>query len=175
MKPYLKGVLLAALHLVIVGSLGAKLLYDRATQPRVWVRTVPYDPDLPIRGRYVSLRLQVHAEGLQPPRKKDLSSSRNSVLLQVREQKLIAIPDPVDRDWSMAGANVSWMEEKGIAKAFLSQPVLFFIPEHAKDPSRRPPGEELWAEVTLPKKGPPRPIRLGVKSADGDFSVLDLD
>jgi hypothetical protein len=25
--------------------------------PRVWVRSAPYDPSLPIRGRYVSLRL----------------------------------------------------------------------------------------------------------------------
>jgi hypothetical protein len=31
------------------------------------------------------------------------------------------------------------------------------------DPSIRAPGEELWVEVTLPRRGPPRPIRLGVK------------
>ncbi len=33
-------------------------------------------------------------------------------------------------------------------RARLSEPVAFFIPEHAPDPSRRDPGEELWGEVT---------------------------
>ena len=45
----------------------------------------------------------------------------------------------------------------------LLDPVAFFIPEHIPDPSFRPKGEELWVEVSVPKKGPPRPIRLGVK------------
>jgi hypothetical protein len=43
------------------------------------------------------------------------------------------------------------------------EPLVYFIPEHAPDPSRRAADEELWVEVTLPKKGPLRPIRLGVK------------
>ena len=40
---------------------------DRATRPRVWVETAPYDPDLPIRGRYVSLQIVVDAPGIEPP------------------------------------------------------------------------------------------------------------
>src|SRR5262249_56126526 len=56
-----KGIIVAVVHLAIVCSLGGKLLYDRATRPRVWVRTMSYDPDLPIRGRYASMRLQVEA------------------------------------------------------------------------------------------------------------------
>ena len=100
-----KGLIVTAVHLAIVGSLGAKLLFDRATRPRQWVHVRPVDPDLPIRGRYVQLRIDGRPQ---------------------------------------------------------DERIAFFIPEHAPDPSRRPPGEELWAEVTLPKKGPPRPIRLGV-------------
>jgi hypothetical protein len=38
----------------------------------------------------------------------------------------------------------------------------------------RAPGEELWVEVTLPRRGPPRPIRLAVKK-DGVLTPLDLD
>ena len=57
--------------------------------------------------------------------------------------------------------------------AALLPPVLYFIPEHADDPSRRPMGEELWVEVTVPKKGLPRPIRLGVKK-NGVLTPLDL-
>src|SRR2546426_5931075 len=40
-------------------SLGAKLLIDRARLPRAWVHVVPFDPDLPLRGRYVRLALEV--------------------------------------------------------------------------------------------------------------------
>ena len=42
MNPRLKkGLIVAVLHLAIVGSLGVKLLVDRATRPRVWARTGP--------------------------------------------------------------------------------------------------------------------------------------
>jgi len=57
--------------------------------------------------------------------------------------------------------------------AALSEPVAYFLPEHAVDPSRRPQGEELWVEVTVPKKGPPRPIRLAVKRGD-KFTPLEI-
>ena len=52
-----KGLMLAGLHAFMVLSLTGKLLYDRSTCPRVWVRTAPWDPNLPIRGRYLSLQL----------------------------------------------------------------------------------------------------------------------
>lgn len=104
MTPLVKGLLVAALHLAIVCSLGAKLLYDRATRPRQWVHVLPVDPDSPLRGRYVRLRIDGRSEQ-----------------------------------------------------------IAFFIPEHIPDPSIRAAGEELWAEVTMPRTGAPRPIRLAVK------------
>jgi hypothetical protein len=54
----------------------------------------------------------------------------------------------------------------------LAEPLAYFIPEHAPDPSRRAPGEELWVEVTIPRAGAPRPIRLGVKR-DGELKPID--
>jgi len=125
MKVSYRGLLLAALHVALVLTLGAKLLIDRARFPRVWVQAAPYDPSLPIRGRYVRLRI---VEGTQA----------------------------------------------GAVRVDTSEPVVFFIPENVPDPSRRPPGEQLWVEVTAPKKGPPRPIRLGVKK-DGVLTPLALD
>jgi len=62
MKLSRKGVLLAVLQLAIVASLAAKYAIDRARFPRVWAQTVAYDPDLPIRGRYLSVRLRVDAD-----------------------------------------------------------------------------------------------------------------
>jgi hypothetical protein len=119
-----RGLVLTVCHVLLVSSLGGKLLYDRATRPRVWMLCAPYDPSLPIRGRYVRLRL------LRPA-------------------------DPSAPAVSTA------------------EPVAFFIPEHIQDPSRRPAGEELWVEVTLPRKSPPRPIRLAVVK-NGVFSPLDI-
>ena len=55
----------------------------------------------------------------------------------------------------------------------LREPLAYFIPEHVPDPSARPVGEELWVEVTLPRKGPLRPIRLGVKK-NGVLTPLNL-
>jgi hypothetical protein len=45
----------------------------------------------------------------------------------------------------------------------LAEPVVFFLPEEAVDPTRLAPGEQLWAEVTVPPKGGPRPLRLEVR------------
>jgi hypothetical protein len=56
----------------------------------------------------------------------------------------------------------------------LQSSVAFFLPPQVADPSRRPPGEQLWVEVTLPAEGPPRPIRLGVKREGGPITPLDL-
>jgi len=53
MKPFINGLVIAVVHVGLVASLGAKLLYDRATRSRVWALAAPYDPSLPIRERYV--------------------------------------------------------------------------------------------------------------------------
>ena len=55
MKILYKGLLLGLLQIGIVSSLGAKLLYDRAHRPRVWIKSAIYDPNLPIRGKYLAL------------------------------------------------------------------------------------------------------------------------
>src|SRR5260370_8501860 len=57
-----KGIILAVVQLAIVVSLGAKYAIDRGRFPRVWAQTAAYDPDLPIRGRYLSVRVRVDAD-----------------------------------------------------------------------------------------------------------------
>jgi hypothetical protein len=173
------GLWLAVLHTALVGALGAKLMVDRITRPRVWVRAAPVDPSLPIRGRYVSLRLEAElGAGLEPPRPSTvtlpsgavgtLPSAPVPVSLAVERNRLIASP-PTGAD---ARRPVLARLEKGQG-ARLESPVAYFIPEHAADPSSRPAGEQLWVEVTLPRQGAPRPIRLGVRK-DGVLTPLDL-
>jgi len=172
-----RGIALGVAHLLLVSSLGAKLYYDRATRPRVWVETTPYDPDLPIRGRYVSLRLRVDAPGIEVPTEAPAAafgfSTGPTVTLSVEGDRLVARPaGGEDQDDE---PSVRFVPLGGSPVPVLRQPVAFFIPEHVEDPSRRPPGETLWVEVTLPRKGPPRPIRLGVRRGEGLVEPLPLD
>jgi hypothetical protein len=163
-----KGLALALIHIAIVASLGGKLLYDRHTQPRLWVETVSYDPDLPIRGRYVRLQIVVAANA---ELRKNKNSSSLPAHLRVEDGRLAAEAAP------SAQSHISYISfrERGKERiALLNEPVAFFLPGNAPDPSRRPAGETLWAEVTIPKKGPPRPIRLGVKKGDGQIEPFSF-
>lgn len=185
MRPLHKGLILCGVHLLLVASLGGKLLYDRATRPRVWARAAPYDPSLPVRGRYVSLQLEVLAPDIPPPPERDTMRPGHDpewwrtypVILSVDDESLVARRDrsvPEEAYWSADNAIRLQPGPEGSSIAVLAEPVLYFIPEHIPDPSRRQPGEELWVEVTLPRKGPPRPIRLGVKK-DGTLTPLDIN
>ena len=161
MNPRLrKGLIVAVLHLAIVGSLGVKLLVDRATRPRVWARTGPVDPDSPLRGRYVRLRVEGEPINL---------GDASGMAVRLTEWKGLLAFTPAS-----GGLTARVSSRDGHRVAILDQPLAFFIPEHVPDPSVRAPGEELWVEVTLPKQGAPRPIRLAVKK-DGVLTPLDLD
>jgi hypothetical protein len=158
------GFALAIVHVVLVGALGLKLLADRARLPRAWARTLPYDPHLPIRGRYMRLRLEVPLvagpAGGRP-------GEYRRVRLQAAGDRLQGVLD----DEGPLRVRLDSTPE-GLA-AGLDDAVAFFIPEHLPDPSVRPRGEELWAEVTVPHRGPPRPIRLGVRR-HGALTPLEI-
>lgn len=164
-----KGLVVAAIHLLLVSSLGAKLLIDRATRPRVWCKTVSYDPYDPLRGRYISVQLEVEAPTIPDGRRNngvDYDYEHiPTAKLEVRDGKLYAVLAPEGPQvWQVANGKAVWPES-----------VAFFIPEHAIDPSMNRQGAELWAEVTVPKKGPPRPIRLALKQPDGRWQELKLN
>jgi hypothetical protein len=142
-------------------SLGGKLLMDRAILPRVWVKATPFDPNLPVRGRYVSLSVSADAQGFVSGNLYDAAQ------FSVEDGKLIARPAQ-----ESGGAMVTLVNNA--TQANLAEPVTFFIPERVPDPSRRHQGEELWVELTVPRTGLPRPIRLGVKK-DGVLTPLAID
>ncbi len=161
------GLWVAALHVAIVASLGGKLLYERTTRPRVWVRAAPVDPNLPIRGRYVRLRIEATpSAGLNLAASAPLSTP---VTLGVRDGQLVA-----EATSASTGLHAHAIDRDGRRVAVLEQPLAYFIPEHVPDPLRLAAGEELWVEVTLPIRGAPRPIRLGVKKA-GVLTPLELN
>lgn len=169
-----KGIVIAALQVGLVASLGAKLLYDRDTLPRAWAKAAPYDPDLPIRGRYVSLQLSVESKGIVEPKPGPGWQPPQGVTLRSEGGLLVADPRPVERGFNPGATHLRFIQRQGSKIAVLDKPVPFFIPEHIPDPSRRAPDEELWVEVTIPEKGPPRPIRLGVRKGGGPIVPLQL-
>jgi hypothetical protein len=174
MKPFFKGLVIAVIQVCLVASLGAKLLYDRSTLPRVWVNAAPYDPSLPIRGRYVSLRVIVEPRGIQETKPGPEWRPPQSLVLRVENGRLLGEAKQEGVAYSPSGLHVRYIKVADEKVAVLDEPVAFFIPEHVPDPSRRPPGEQLWVETTIPKKGPPRPIRLGVRKEGGLIVPLDL-
>ena len=55
--------------------------------------------------------------------------------------------------------------------------MLFFVPERTLPFEKlrgRRDAPELWAEVTIPRKGPPRPIRLAIKK-DGKLEPVEIN
>ena len=168
-----RGLLLASVQLSILLLIGFSLWIDRMTRPRAWVATEPFDPNLPIRGRYLSLRLVVpfEAGGRKSTALAESSSSSNSsstVQLKVLDNRLVAFEG--DGGARHAGSRRS---RGGAEVVVLQEPLAFFIPADVRDPSRRAADDPLWVEVTLPHSGSPRPVRLG-EEREGRIVPLDL-
>ena len=183
-------IVLLVIQLALVSSIAAKYLYQRSTCPRVWTRTAAYDPEMVMRGRYLSLRLTV--DGCQStlpsalhaifPRNADGTTKPNGFTvnwqgavrfrakLKVEGNKLLAIRIP-EADLTSKGVDVTAWPDSACDAMRLDEPVDFYIAEHAVDPTPLQPGQELWLEVTVPPLGPPRPIQLALKQ-DGAWKPL---
>jgi hypothetical protein len=183
MKLAKTSLVLLVIQLVIVSSIAAKYLYQRARCPRVWTRASAYDPSLIMRGRYLSLQLQVDGCRSTLPSAKQATFPRNveglpqgdrfaiddpqpwvefRAALKVQQNRLVVLRIP-DTAESASGEWVTAPTRAQCDQMHLTKPVDFYIPEHAVDPTGLKPGQELWIEVTVPPKGPPRPIQLALK------------
>ena len=180
MKISKTSVALLLIQLAIVSTVAAKYLYQRWTCPRVWARTVAFDPQLPMRGRYLSLQLVVDgcqstlpsAKAAAFPRDINGAAIRGQYLvrasaifhadLKVENNRLLAIRIQDDQNGTL-GQEVSVWPGAACDAMRLDAPVDFYIAEHAQSPLPVKPGQELWIEVTVPPKGPPRPTQLALK------------
>lgn len=157
---------LAALQVALIGAVAGTLYYDRATLPRAWMESAGFDPDLPIRGRYVALNLLPSSTaGARWPA---TDGAYVCGRLEVREAAVVAVADEPTAAGVRGGGSPCFMRRGGdgaatTARWQLVQPVAFFLPEHVRDPTRDVRPGELWVEVTVPRDGAPRPIRLGLK------------
>jgi hypothetical protein len=183
-------IILLVIQLALVSSIAAKYLYQRSTCPRVWTRTAAFDPNMVMRGRYLSLRLTVdgcqstlpsafdavfprNADGTTRPNGFTVKSEypvRFRAKLKVQGNKLLAIRIP-EADLTSKGVEVMAMPGASCDALRVVEPVDFFLAEHAADPTPLKSGQQLWIEVTVPPQGPPRPIQLALKQ-DGAWKPL---
>lgn len=161
MTPFVRGVIVALVQVALMGAVGGMLLYDRATLPRAWVETAGVDPNLPIRGRYVALNL------LFPAAQESASMRAPDDAwmvgrLEVRDGGAVAVlRGRVDAGEAQRG-DLYFIERETPSgpRWMLTEPVAFFLPDDAPDPTRDVRPGELWLEASFPKSAAPRPIRL---------------
>ena len=171
-----------AIQLALVSSIAAEYFYQRWTCPRVWTRTVAYDPEMVMRGRYLSVQLMVdgcqstlpsaeqaamprNLDGVQTGKKFSIRAAqpvRFPAQLKVEDNRLVAIRIP-EADSQPGGQVVAAWPGSSCEDLRLDAPVDFYLAEHAGSPTPVKAGQELWIEVTVPPKGPPRPIQLALK------------
>ena len=178
------------IQLAIVGSIAGKYFYERWKCPRVWTRAAMYDPELVMRGRYLSMQLSVDGCKSTLPSANQAIYPRNvdgtpgvrgysikgqqliyfQAEIKAEDNKLVAIRLPESEEQRL-GQAVTAAPGAACDNLRLQQAVNFYIAEHAASPLPVKAGQELWVEVTVPPKGPSRPIQLALK-ADGSWKTL---
>jgi hypothetical protein len=184
-RPLTKGIVVAIIQVLIICSLGAKLLYDRHTRPQAWFKSARYDPNLPIRGRYLALQLELNdprsSDEVQrrfgnPPQYQFMGYANECGSIVVQNETPAPQFDS-GPTWPCDDLQFSrFHDNAGHLHLRLDEPVLLFIADAAKDPTSLARGEELWVLATVPKKGPPRPISLGIKkTCDSPIQPLAIN
>jgi hypothetical protein len=178
------GLAVLVVQLALVLSIGAKYAWERHHCPMVWARAQQWDPDQPLRGRYLAISLHASACGLAGGgQSTDFVARPGGVREAVVAREWRVVPGikdgvlvPIVVDEMRPGPTEELLLAPGLPCEYarLSGTSDFFIPEHAKSPFPLQKGQELWALVTVPPSGPVRPVKLAVSDAAG-FHVLNLD
>ena len=187
---------LLIIQLALVSTVAAKYLYQRWSCPRVWTRAAAIDPQLPMRGRYLALQLTVDGCKSTLPSAKDATFPRdvngavtpgsyvlrpNAVVfradLKVVNNTLVAVrPEGQEvegTEGSAAGEEVVGAADSPCNLMQLASSTDFFISDTAQSPLPLKSGQELWIEVTVPPKGPPRPTQMALKD-NGTWKPLNF-
>ena len=192
----LSGAVLALIvvQLALASSFAAKYFYQRWTCPRAWTRAVGADPDVSSHGRYLRLRLMVDGCQSTLPSAKLATFPRDvngavkpgpyvlrpepqpayfNAYLKVVNNRLVAVRVEGQEDAAM-GEGITAMPGTSCDQMNLDDSVDFLYPKHTHSPLPLKPGQELWVEVTVPPKGPPRPLQIALKQ-DGAWKPLGYE
>ena len=148
MKLAKTSIVLLVIQLALVSSIAAKYFYQRASCPRAWTRAAAYDPEMVMRGRYLSLRLTVdgcqstlpsalratfprNADGTTKPTGFTVNNDRYPITfranLKVEKNKLLAIRIP-EADLRSKGDNVTAMPGSSCNDLRLGSQLIFTLP-----------------------------------------------
>jgi hypothetical protein len=187
-------VAMIVIQLALVSCFAAEYLYQRWTCPRAWTRAVGADPDVSTHGRYLRLRLMVNGCQSTLPSAKLAAFPRDvngavkpgpyvlrpepqpayfNAYLKVVNDKLVAVRVEGQEDATM-GEEITAMPGTSCDQMNLNGSVDFLLPRHMRSPLPLKPGQELWVEVTVPPKGPPRPLQVALKD-NGAWKPLGLE
>ena len=186
MKLDRRALLLLAIQIALVSTIAAKYLYQRNTCPRVWTRAVAFDPELVLRGRYLSIRLKTDACSIPAPDSRiavknapnvngyiDLADGSTHLFGRVEAKNgTLAVKNFEKVRASSWDQSLIWPGTNNCADVEFLDPVDFYLPSSAQSPFPLPQGAELWIEVTVPPKGPPRPLNLAI-SNNGHWQPLN--
>ncbi len=183
---------LLIIQLALVSTIAAKYLYQRWTCPRVWTRAAAFDPQSPMRGRYLALQLIVDGCQSTLPSAKNATFPRD-VNGAVKPGQYILRPNDVEFRANLKAGNNALVAVRiegtedpnagevvvGAAGSPCNQMQLesstdFLISDTAQSPLPLKPGQELWIEVTVPPKGQPRPIQMALKD-NGAWKPLNFN
>ena len=194
MKPARASMVLLAIQLVLVSSIAAKYLIDRSHNPRAWAPAVAFDPELIMRGRYISARLKVDVCNVAQPSDESHRTLRalpiefdalGNVLQEHSSRYLLAVLGSkngrlgvqrfTDDAHKHSALEVLVPKKPSVCTgAILAEPVSFYLSETAKSPFPLQQGQQLWVQLTIPPSGPPSPISLAIQTADGKWQPLNF-
>jgi hypothetical protein len=158
-RPLVSAVLIGLLHAAIVLAIGVQAAVDRGRLPRAWALARPDTPSSAAHGRYLRLHVVPALEtGLVP--KLDTVNGRTfvrpaPVALEARNGRLLAHGAPASR------VHLGYPGDRQEGEAVLRPAIELYVPA-SDGPASAVLGQgELWVEVSVPRQGPPRPLRLG--------------
>ena len=187
-----RGIVLLVVQCVLVLSTAGKYLWERHTRPAVWSRVelfnqdrlqvIARDPD----NRYVEVQLLADACNLPARTPEEVSDTNVAEASrgiykrhQVRSDQVRTIEkegrltlEEAENPAIHDRQEMYWDLRKPCTEARLVENVKFYLPSAEAMPTKLKPGDSVWALVTVPEQGPPRPIELAVSDATG-FHPLD--
>ncbi len=183
----MRGAVLLTVQCVLVLSTAGKYLWERHERPAVWTRVdlfngQPWQPTArdPLN-RYIEAQLLVDACGL-PQRaptmdidftqpfdesgKRPEHPVRKDVVRPAAKSGTLVAAEAVGLRKSDTQALI-WDLRKPCTEARLTGTLKFYVPSNEAMTNTLKPGKTLWALVTVPEQGPPRPIELAISDATG--------
>jgi len=180
-----RGFVVLAVQAALILTTAGKYTWERHTRPMIWTRAEPFGIQLTTenaQSRYAQVYLYADACALSskpPEMEEDFQNTPAADLehpkqFMVRKGRVRTVAKDgrlvmVDAgEFAAPGTQaMHWDMRQPCSQARLLDEVEFFVPPGTALPLELKSGESLWALVTVPTQGDPRPIQLAISDATG--------